>query len=46
MIGETDKRIQNAKLRLLEISTDSDDLEGSYDVITERELRVNLNKEV
>jgi hypothetical protein len=37
-IGEMDKRMQSAKLGLLEISADLDDLEAGDDVITEREL--------
>jgi hypothetical protein len=46
MMGEMDKRMQNAKLGLLEVSTDSDDLEAGSDIIAERELQVNLDGEV
>ena len=41
-----DKYIQNTKLRLLEISTDLDDLEASDNIIIEQKLQVNLNREI
>jgi hypothetical protein len=45
-MGETDRRMQNAELGLLETSTDLDDLEVGDDTIAERELQVQLDEAV